>query len=95
MQTSRRMRLVLIRASERALDRRPDLTVAVFRASLERTARQREGRGFESRAFMAGLTVRAMDVHPTVARHIVRMSLRRAAQQHRSPQRAARDPRRA
>ncbi len=75
-------RLALIRATEQALDKYPDRTLALVRATLERSARQRTENRFESRVLMVALTIRAMDVHPVVAERLVRLWLRRAAQRH-------------
>jgi hypothetical protein len=72
-------RPVLIRITEEALDRYPDRTVALVRARLERASRRRPGEPFEVRRGMQRLMVRAMDVHPAVARALVRHWLRRAA----------------
>jgi len=73
-----RTRLVLIRATEEALDRYPDRTVAMVRAGLERTALRCDGEPLDSRMVLAGLAVRAIDVHPAVGERLVRLWLRRA-----------------
>ncbi len=86
MQVRSRARLAALRVTEEALDRYPDHTVAVVRSALERSARRRTGRRFESRTVLLALTIRAMDVHPVVAERLVRLWVRRAAQQHRAAQ---------
>lgn len=78
MQARARTRLVVIRATEEALDRYPDRTVAMVRGRLERTARRCDGEPLDSRTVLAGLAVRAIDVHPVVGERLVRLWLRRA-----------------
>ena len=86
MQVRSRARLALLRATEEALDRYPEHTVAVVRSALERSARRRTGSRFDARTMTLALTIRAIDVHPVVAERLVRLWLRRAAQQHRAAQ---------
>jgi hypothetical protein len=75
-------RLVVIRATEEALDRRPDLAVAVVRAQLERSVRRRAGQPLTSRDVAQRLAIRGLDVHPVVAERLVRLWLRRARAAH-------------
>jgi len=75
-------RLVVIRATEEALDRRPDLAVAVVRAQLERSVRRRAGQPLTSRDVAQRLAIRAIDVHPVVAERLVRLWLKRARAAH-------------
>lgn len=84
-----RARLALIRATEQALDRYPERTVAVVRGRLEKAARRRDGEPLESRNVVAWLAVRAIDVHPAVGEWLVRVWLSRAAERHRALQRSA------
>jgi len=72
---------MLIRVTEEALDRYPDRTVAMVRGRLERTARRCDGEPLDSRTVLAGLAVRAIDVHPVVGERLVRLWLRRARRQ--------------
>ncbi len=81
MQGRTRARLALIRATEEALERRPDLTVAFVRSRLERAAQRRDGEPLDSRVVLARLTIRAIDVHPAVGERLVRLWLRRARRQ--------------
>jgi hypothetical protein len=69
---------VTLRATEVALERRPDLAVTVVRAALERSARRYAADGVRSRVLLLRLTLRAMDAHPVVARAMVRSAVRRA-----------------
>jgi hypothetical protein len=78
VQARARTRLALIRATEQALDRRPDLTVAFLRARMERNARRRTDDPLPKRLGL-WLTIRAMDVHPVVGERLVRHWLERAA----------------
>ena len=73
-----RARLVAIRATEQALDRRPDLAVAFVRAQLERSVRRSAGQPLTSRVVVQRLAIRAIDVHPVVAERLVRLWLKRA-----------------
>jgi hypothetical protein len=73
-----RARVVTLRATEVALERRPDLAVTVVRAGLERSVRRYAADGVSSRVLLLRLTLRAMDTHPVVARAMVRSALRRA-----------------
>jgi len=82
VQARTRTRLALIRATEEALDRRPDLTVAAVRARLQRSARRRTDEPLVRRASVR-LTLRAMDAHPVVAERLVRLWLKRAARRER------------
>jgi hypothetical protein len=75
-------RLVVIRATEEALDRRPDLAVAMVRAQLERSVRRRAGQPLTSRDVAQRLAIRAIDVHPVVGERLVRLWLRRARAAH-------------
>lgn len=84
-----RARLALIRATEQALDRYPERTVAVVRGRLEKAAQRRDGEPLESRNVVAWLAVRAIDVHPAVGERLVRVWLGRAGQRHRSLQQSA------
>ena len=77
MQARTRGRLALIRATEMALDRRPDLTLAYLRSRMERSALRRVDDPLVKRVG-TGLTLRAFDVHPVVGERIVRLWLRRA-----------------
>ena len=77
MQARARTRLALIRATEEALDRRPDLTVAFLRARIERSARRRTDGPLVKRVG-TDLTLRVIDVHPAVGERLVRLWLRRA-----------------
>ena len=89
MQPRDRARLALIRATEQALDRYPERTVAVVRARLEKAARRGDGEPLESRNVVAWLAVRAIDVHPAVGERLVRVWLSRAAERHRALQQSA------
>jgi hypothetical protein len=71
-------RVVTLRVTELALQRRPDLAVTVVRAGLERSARRYAADGVRSRVLLLRLTLRAFDSHPAVARAMVRTALRRA-----------------
>jgi hypothetical protein len=82
VQARARARLTLIRATEGALDRRPDLTVAVLRARLERAARRRTDDPLVTRVGLQ-VTLRAIDAHPAVGERLVRLWLRRAARRER------------
>jgi hypothetical protein len=72
------LRGVALRATEMALERRPDLAVTVVRAGLERSARRQVVDGPRTRVVLVRLTLRAMDTHPVVARTVVRAAVRRA-----------------
>ena len=89
MQPRDRARLALIRATEQALDRYPERTVAVVRARLEKASRRGDGEPLESRNVVAWLAVRAIDVHPAVGERLVRVWLSRAAERHRALQQSA------
>lgn len=78
VQARARARLVLIRGAQEALDRRPDLTVAVVRSRLERHARRTDVP--PAKRMGVRLTLRAIDVHPVVGERLVRRWLQRAAQ---------------
>jgi hypothetical protein len=67
-----------LRATEVALERRPDLAVTVVRAGLERSVRRHVADGPRSRVLILRLTLRAMDTHPVVARTVVRAAVWRA-----------------
>jgi hypothetical protein len=82
VQARARTRLAMIRATEEALDRRPELTVAVVRSQLERSARRRTDEPL-ARRVGTDLALRAIDVHPAVGERIVRLWLRRAAERER------------
>ena len=77
MQAQTRARLALIRATEEALDRRPDLTMAFLRSRMERAATRRTDDPLVKRVG-TGLTLRAFDIHPAVGERMVRLWLRRA-----------------
>jgi hypothetical protein len=70
--------LLALRATEEALDRYPERTVAAVRDRLERSTRRDEGEPLDSRAIAAQVTVRLIDVHPAVGERVVRVWLRHA-----------------
>jgi hypothetical protein len=71
-------RVVTLRATEVAVERRPDLAVTLVRTGLDRSARRYAATGDRSRALLLRLTLRAMDTHPVVAHAMVRWAVRRA-----------------
>lgn len=77
MQVRGRARLALLRATEEALERYPEHTVAVLRSRLGKAAQRRDGEPLNRRQVTAALAVRAIDVHPAVGERLVRWWLQR------------------
>lgn len=78
-----RFQLLLARATDRALATRPELTMRVVRASLERKGRRGPGEPLGSRTVKAWLAGRLISLHPGLGRALVRQAVRRAAESRR------------